>query len=634
MNNKLFIRKVLYIASIALLLIPLFLLGQPSYKKEGTLAGISGGGELAKIRHRYRIGQADIGQIDPASESMRLATLGMRGIAAAWLWQKAEYYKEEKYFDRLSATLNQISLLQPHFVKVWESQAHNLAYNVSHEFDDYRQRYAWVKKGIDYLVRGTQYNEREPILQWHLGKYMTMKLGRSDEQKQFRELYRNDDDFHEKLIADGLIDLKSEALGADRKPDNWLSGRLWYLKAYDLVDSGALLNKNEVHFYAEAPWAQMYYSEAIEKEGILDDRARFAWSRANESWREFGNRDILTTWGDRVQLRSLGRLNQVYRDLTDKFSALTANINDEILKSSREQMSAPELFVLDADESTLDEDQLNFKRATIDKYLSNRYEIAKQLPLEKRAEGISLAATIASTEEAIRHTDSYRNMCNYAYWDMRSEAEQSPVTLAARQQMYEADLLIDQADLNAATQRYEKAWLNWNAVFRRYPEMMLESIADDVLQAVRRYMSATDTELEESFVLYNFISYRMVRDSNRADVENNKNFQQMLREAPAWESAMDEPALLTNDHVPQPKNMKTGGETESNSATTSASVSETSETAATDGSVVPPAEIPTEEDVVTGANPVETASELGSVNEASETPKRRPPPLTPPMPVE
>ncbi len=95
-------------------------------------------------------------------------------------------------------------------------------------------------------------------------------------------------EFHDQLIAEGLSNLRSEAMGADRKPDNWLTGRLWYLKAYDLVKSGALINKNEVHFYAEAPWSQMYYSEAIQDEGILDDRSRFAWSRANESWREFG----------------------------------------------------------------------------------------------------------------------------------------------------------------------------------------------------------------------------------------------------------------------------------------------------------------------------------------------------------
>ncbi len=549
MNNKLFVRKLFYIGAIAVLLLPLYLLGQPSVKQNGQLAG---GGELAEMRSRYRIGQADLGQIDPASESMRLATLGMRGIASAWLWQKAEYYKEEKYFDRFSATLNQIALLQPHFIKVWESQAHNLSYNVSHEFDDYRQRYAWVKKGIDYLIRGTKYNEREPILQWHLGWYTNHKLGRSDEKAQFRELYRNDTEFHNSLISEGLSNLRSEAMGADRKPDNWLTGRLWYLKAYDLVNAGALIKKNEVHFYAEAPWSQMYYSEAIQEEGILDDRSRFAWSRANESWREFGNREILTSWGDRVQLRALDRLNKELKDKIAKFDELIKPIVPEVLKAARESMNDDGKFLIDTPENQLSLEQLQAKKELLAATLSNRFEVIRYLPATQRSEAITLASAIRVAEDEVMHTAQYRDMCNYNYWDLRSRAEQSPVTLAARRQIYEADQFIASADLLAATKRYEKAWLNWNAVFRRYPDMMKETVAEEVLKAINRYLSATDQEIRKDFVLYDFMRYRSIYDGNKADYDNAQYFNQLMYEADRWESAMDQPALLENDHVPLP----------------------------------------------------------------------------------
>ncbi len=553
MNNPFFVRKLFYVAAMALLLIPLYLLGQPSTRKADGQIG--GGGQLSELRDRYEIGQADIGQIDPASESMRLATLGMRGIAAAWLWQKAEYYKEEKFYDRLAATLNQIALLQPHFVKVWESQAHNLAYNVSHDFDDYRQRYAWVKKGIDFLVKGTEYNQRQPILQWHLGKYTTQKIGRSDEKLQFRELFRNDTDYHNELIADGLTNLPSEALGPDRKPDNWLVGRLWFLKAYDLVDAGAIINKNEVHFYGEAPWTQMYFAEAIESDGVLDDRARFAWSRASESWREFGNRDILTTWGDSVKLNNFDRLNSLRVESITEFEQLTTKARERLLQEYKPSMNESELYVIEKPDSELDAEQRIFKQTTLDKYLSNRFEIARMLPTDERLKALTLATLIRETEETIKHTDQYRNLCNFAYWEMRAKAEQSPVTLAARRQMYEADKLIDRADLSAATKYYEKAWLNWNAVFHRYPEMMLEEIADEVRNAIKRYGIATDTEFDESFALYEFENFRNIRDGNRADEMNNRRFMQMLLDAPQWESAMNEPALLDNDVIPLPEGM-------------------------------------------------------------------------------
>ena len=549
MRNQNFTRKLVYIATIAILLIPLYRLGQPSSKKAN--GDIVGGGELAKLRNRYNIGQADLGQIDPASESMRLATLGMRGIAAAYLWQKADYYKEEKFYDRLAATLNQISLLQPHFIKVWESQAHNLSYNVSHDFDDYRQRYAWIKKGLDYLVRGTRFNERQPILQWHLGKFTCQKLGRADEKVQFRELFRNDDDYHQSLIADGLTDLNSEALGPDRKPDNWLAGRLWFMKAYDLVASGAILNKNEVHFYAEAPWARLYYGEAIESEGVLDDRARFAWSRAHDAWQAFGSRDILTTFGDLVQLQSLQRNRTVVQEQIETFNALTKNEQAKLLAESTDAMNDDERYIVGKDRADMTAEEKDFDIRTRQKFLNNRFEIARLLPTEQRGEGLSLATSIRSLEERIDHTEQYRDLCNYSYWDMRSEAEQSTVTLAARKQLYDADNLIGQADLSGATKRYEKAWLNWNAVFHRYPEMMTEEIADSVLEAVNRYMSATDSNYGDDFALNDFLTYRRVRDGNRMDEENAQRYQIMLDAAPTWEAAMNTPALLDNDVVPR-----------------------------------------------------------------------------------
>lgn len=131
---------------------------------------------------------------------MRLATLGMRGVAVCILWQRAEYFKREQFWDNYSATLNQITRLEPHFVKVWDFLSWNLSYNISVEFDDYRQRYAWVKKGIDYLLVGTKYNRKKTDLPYEIGWKFGNKFGVSDEKVQFRQLYRMDDDWHTELI--------------------------------------------------------------------------------------------------------------------------------------------------------------------------------------------------------------------------------------------------------------------------------------------------------------------------------------------------------------------------------------------------------------------------------------------------
>ena len=157
-----FIRKIVYVCVIAALLLPLSWLSQPETSD-------SKGGLLAQMRKDNQLGQASLGEIDPASETIKLATLGMRGVAANILWEKANYYKKVEDWSSYSAALEQITKLQPNFVSVWIFQGWNLSYNISVEFDDYRDRYFWVIKGIDFLKEGTAYNKDEPRLMSTIG---------------------------------------------------------------------------------------------------------------------------------------------------------------------------------------------------------------------------------------------------------------------------------------------------------------------------------------------------------------------------------------------------------------------------------------------------------------------------------
>jgi len=61
-----FQRKVIYLALIAALLVPLSLISRPATT---AVAGNSGsaGGKLAQLREDYKLGQAQVGQIDPTA---------------------------------------------------------------------------------------------------------------------------------------------------------------------------------------------------------------------------------------------------------------------------------------------------------------------------------------------------------------------------------------------------------------------------------------------------------------------------------------------------------------------------------------------------------------------------------------
>lgn len=114
------------LVALALLLLPLSILSQPA-----DSAGP--GGVLAKMRSAAGLSQANLGEVDPTGETIRFATLGLKNIAVTLLWDRANHYKKVEDWTNLSATLEQMTKLQPNFYSVWDFQAHNLSYNISVE---------------------------------------------------------------------------------------------------------------------------------------------------------------------------------------------------------------------------------------------------------------------------------------------------------------------------------------------------------------------------------------------------------------------------------------------------------------------------------------------------------------------
>jgi hypothetical protein len=512
-------RKLIYIGAIVAILIPLYLLGQPAVTRDNKQT--SAGGTLAQIRQKYDLGQADLGKLDPASESARLATLGLRGVATSVLWHKANVYKNEMNWDRFSATLNQIALLQPHFIKVWEFQAHNLAYNVSVEFDDYRQRYAWVRRGMDYLTKGIEYNRRDANLPWFQGMFFGQKLGKSDEKKQFRKIFSADSDFHNELAEQGFNVRQEDALGPERQPDNWLVGRLWYKRAESVVESGTLLangmRKSPLHFFSSAPLALMSFCEAIESDGILDDRAKLAWQRSGLSWSEFGDREIPTTWGHNIRLNDIEESGARVAEYEKQFRDFVGDYYQKAIDSRMAKLSDEQKEALNTPpEKRTERTQVLFTEARqiISPSLS---DIAKEMPPEKRIEALQFADK-AQSEIAIReHVDQYRNQVNFNYWETRCKAEQSDEAIAARQYLFQAENLMND-DVDEAIKKYDQAWIYWDKLFDKYPLLVIDEGADDVMDAISRYRRAIDSDLPDDFVLKDFLEFRAKYDEGEGDL--------------------------------------------------------------------------------------------------------------------
>ena len=495
-------RKLIYLAVLVAMLIPLYLLGQPAGGK-GDL-----GGRLSEMRHQFNIAESDLGEISPASETMKLASLGLRGVAATLLWNKAHEYRVLHEWDRLKATLNNIALLQPHFDKVWEHQAHNLAYNVSVEFDDYRQRYEMVREGTEFLTRGVRQNTNATRLVWYTGWFYGSKMGMSDEKVQFRRLFADDEVLHESLLKENIAVDSPEARGPLGKPDNWLVGRLWLNHGYDLVDSGVKIRRQTpLNFFETGPKWRMKHAESIEREGILDERAQNAWQMASEDWAAFGTRSIPTTSPFTIKLGEF----EVLKAEKEAKLARFRELNKELYDAERQKLI--DAMPLDVKEWWVKpESELNYTQRSLlpsvnEGLIPDLSSIAKRSDPSVRLEAVNLIDELKDLDERIRKTEGYRTQINYPYWEALAEAEQEERTVIARRLIYEAEQANDAAELDKAIELYEKAFAIWAEIFDDYPLLVLDDTAEDLFESVKRYMVAIDSqEIPEDFPLATFVN--------------------------------------------------------------------------------------------------------------------------------
>lgn len=491
-----FFRKIKYLIVIVVLLVPLTVLSRPA-TVDSQGQPLNHGGRLAQLRYQYKLSQANLGDVDPTGEAIKLATLGLRGVAANILWSKANHYKLVEDWTNYSATLEQISKLQPNYIAVWRYLAWNFSYNVSVEWDDYRDRYFWVIRGINYLKDGIRYNQDDTRLVYDVGWFVSHKIGLADERKQYRRLFREDDDFH-----------GTRAL-AER--DNWLVGKEWFRRAEELVSTKGvpILGISPLVFYSKAPSCQMSYATGIEEDGTFGETARLAWERGGREWRAFGDVDLPAQDGQTIRLNDLERLLELTGQTADELETLQPGLREQLREEKLAALSEAERAALD-----IPAEQRNFEQEEVAVLAARKIdvtieELAERVDEAHRAKAKELVAKIKEQAPLMGTIHSNRQIVNFEYWRMRCDVEKTADAIKTRELIHTAQQKVSDADLEGARAAYEQAFAHWRKVLDQFPEMRDDGIVgEDIYRVIVRYhelLKQLDEPFPKDFILQEVI---------------------------------------------------------------------------------------------------------------------------------
>lgn len=502
-RERSFYWKVGYVAGICVLAVFLYLLGTPATVGSKERGG-SPGGKLAQLRSDYGLTEANLGEIDAAGETIKLATLGLRGVAVNVLWERAHAFKMRKDWTGLSATLQQLAKLQPRFISVWKFQAWNVAYNCSVEFDDYRDRYRWVIKGINYLREGIGYNQYEPRLLWDQGWFTAQKIGRSDEKVQFRRMFPKDDDFHDSLP----LELR------DPTRDNWLCGKQCFLAAERLDAAGhTMKGMSPLIFHSDAPKCQINYADALVADGTFGEVAEEAWGRAAAEWYAYGARRIPTTFRDPrtgepldIHLNDKEDYDARARQNAEALDALAPGLRKKIEQEKRDALPKRERAALDltpAQRTTPAEAELAM--AAERKIEVGHEEVAQRVEGAARPKALKHAREARLAEQMAGYIDRYRQIVNFEYWRLRCQVDRTKTALDAHKHVFEADrdCLVD---LQGARENYEKGLAKWRQLLDEHPGLIEDrTTGEELVEVIERYQEhlgrISEPRLPPNFIL-------------------------------------------------------------------------------------------------------------------------------------
>ena len=301
--------------------------------------------EAYQVEHEKRIAEL-LKIIDSALNSIRVeskddaltiqfappTSLSSLSKPAKYAWAKMDeslgrfLYNAEK-FDLADEVFQQMTNRLPEEPGAWFRRAWHLSYNMPPQFDGYKARYAWVRRGINVLLDGAEQNPGTMDLLWMAARFISRKIGEADDRAAFRELFSRDKELQNRLAK--YIDL-DKAKSPDAEIDNFLVAKLLFEHCIERhTNEGATMTFSPVLFFSRPAVTQARYAESLGRSGE-SNAAQRAWKEAERLHKELGARTI--DMGDGIRIR----LND-WKARQDKFGPTDpfAKALDELRKSIR-----------------------------------------------------------------------------------------------------------------------------------------------------------------------------------------------------------------------------------------------------------------------------------------------------------
>lgn len=458
-------RKFVYLGGILLLLIPIIYLGMPADAKG------SNAGKIASLRQQLDLGESDLGDIDPSGAAMNLVLLGLRGVAANILWMQADQQKNHKDWAGMRATTESIIRLQPHYVKVWEYNGWNLAFNVSVEWDAVPDRYFWVKEGGKFIQKGVNRNRFASDLYWHTGRIYGAKLGISDEARFFRRYFRADPD----PKFGGGVDPEWN----EQDEDNYIVAKSWFSKANEIEGQGnrqTIMDRSIFRSYPAR--SQLDYASALQKFGFSEEYDR---QLGDQKLSEAAQDVLQGQVREKLREQNRAAWDQGFQDWTQKYGQ--------------------ELYTVD--------------------YRGNLVNIRMEMN-EDEIRGLAKTPNdVAILKDAVM---AYQNMTNYRYWRTRALCEAEPNTAEAHWLLFAALEEYRKQNLEQARQHAERVMTLLDGILKKYPDLMVEEdLIEDGITAVMIWQYAYKLSGERPPTDYPFKEIYDSRAGEMAEYERKFN---------------------------------------------------------------------------------------------------------------